>query len=984
MTESLPWVMYLFYITSGYMLVIAATAVSVAIVSRSQSLQLYYGSLTVAALAGTGYQITTMSYYQATTESGALQALYWQVDFATLAVFSIALFFALSVRRSGLPKAVMCVGAALVVLLILSNRLSSFSLHFDHIPLLVQYKLKWATSLQYLQGVAGIGAWFWYGIACSLVMSGFYWVYLSWRHTSSFYAILGGACLVFELVCLLLSCLIDIGFWDGLYPFGFAVFLCVFSVSVVMAAEAAQRSRRLIEREKEMAGEIRQRRRAEDKLERLSQVFMQAPTATHIIDLKGKTIQVNEESIRFLRRDVGVPPKVNFIAVLNKLGEDTTALIKDLSAGKVKEYGPYFFTAGLPVDSLYFIKDSWLDIKLYPIFNKARELQECVVRLEDITERQFVDNAIKTISAATSAETGQAFFTQLVVHLAKLLNKKYVYIGLKKQEGFDGSIDSLAIAEGGELIDNVSFSVPGTVIERVFDEGVFSVPKQVGRVFPEDSFLSSLHVESFIGVAITNESKVPIGIIAVLDVKPMEQVKQVEAIVKIFVSRAGSELQRIDAEKQIRAMAYEDHLTGLPNRSELTECVAGLLKRKATNIVSGFIQIDLDHFKTINDALGHNVGDEVLRFVGRRLHQIMGDATLVARIGGDEFGVVVDNLGEYPQEQLDFLTHQFIAVMTKPVQIGDHLLDVGCTIGAVIFPEYAETVVDVFRYADIALNKAKAKGRGGYQLFTPEMHSSVSIRLSMEKGLRRALQKNELSLFFQPQVDAFGNMMGAEALVRWHHPKKGWISPVDFIPVAEETGFINPLGQWVLENALSQRKYWSETRVAFSGHLSVNVSSWQFARPDFVETTMIAIEEMQVPPAHITLEVTETALLGDIKDTIDKLSELRRFGVSIALDDFGTGYSSLAYLRDLPLDILKIDKTFVDALESNAQEPLVESMISIGRHMGLQVIAEGVETTTQLERLKTMGCNVFQGYLFSKPLERGEFVAWMNKTGGQK
>ena len=977
MAESLPWVMYLFYLSSGYMLVIAATSVSVAIVARNVPLRLYYGSLSAAALAGAGYQITCISYYQATTEASAIEALLWQVDFATVALASISMFMCLSVRQAHVPKVLLYAGAFIVACLVLANRVSGFSLHYSQISSPIPEPLTWAPALNSLRGEAGASTWLWYGIVSSVLFASFYWVYVAWQKMNRSHALLGASCLFVEIVCLALCALIDAGKWEGLYSYGFAVFWFVFSVSILMAVDATQRSRSLVEREKEMAGEIRQRRRAEDKLERLSQVFMQAQTATHIIDMSGKALQVNEESVRFLRRDVSVPPKVNFFSILTSLGANTETLLRDLEDGKVREFGPYFFTAGLPVESLYFVRDSWIDIKISPIFNKAKQLQECVVRLEDITEKQFVENAIKSISAATSAETGHAFFKELVTHLAKLLNKKHVYIGLIDQELGVDRIKTLAIAENGELVENLTMPFAGTAIEKVFEQGAYSVPQKVDQVFPEDELLASLHVQSFLGVAITNGDKLPIGVIAVLDSKPMEQIKQVQEVVKIFVTRAASELHRIEAEQKIRTMAYEDYLTGLPNRTRLTEYVKDLFRDRRELIVSGFLQVDLDHFKTINDALGHDVGDEVLREVGLRLQQIMGENSLVARIGGDEFAVAINDLGEYPNEQLDFLTHQFMALMAKPIAVGDHLLDVGCTIGGVLFPDFADSTLDVFRYADIALNKAKVKGRGGYQLFTPEMHSAVSMRLSMEKGLRRALQQKELLLFFQPQVDAFGEMMGAEALVRWKHPQKGWVSPNDFIPVAEETGFINPLGQWVLETALAKRKYWSEMRVPFSGHLSINVSSWQFARPDFVETTIIAIEKMQVPPAHITLEVTETALLGDIKDTIDKLSEIRRFGLTIALDDFGTGYSSLAYLRDLPLDILKIDKTFVDALDANAHEPLLESMVSIGRHMGLQVIAEGVETPIQLERLKALGCTVFQGYLFAKPMVSDDFVAWI-------
>ncbi len=257
------------------------------------------------------------------------------------------------------------------------------------------------------------------------------------------------------------------------------------------------------------------------------------------------------------------------------------------------------------------------------------------------------------------------------------------------------------------------------------------------------------------------------------------------------------------------------------------------------------------------------------------------------------------------------------------------------------------------------------------------MREVVNNRLKIEKGLRGALQNNEFLLYYQPQVGLSGNPLGAEALIRWNHAEHGVVSPHIFIPVAEETGLINPIGQWVLQQALAHRRIWMQAQTPFVGRLSVNVSPWQFARPDFVAVITEAISRSQLPPTFMALEITESAVLSDIKETIDKLTQLREFGLSIALDDFGTGYSSLAYLRDLPLDRLKIDKTFVDALETKPHEPLVESMISIGRHMGLDVVAEGVESRVQLERLINMGCTIFQGYYFARPMAEELFRDWI-------
>lgn len=980
MFGTFPLVTLLYLITVGYLIVVGITSGTIAVGARSTRSRLLYGVVAGLSLAGAGLQLANAAYYLAATEHAAITALTWQADFAAVSLLCACFYLVCESRGGRLPLAHVLAFVGTALLLIVLNRASTFSLHFTDIPAFVLQQHPMHPQMHYLSGTPGAAAWLWLASAGAALAFAAYCVLTGRAALSTRAKLLRLTFVLLLAVAVSLGASVDHGWRAGIYGVGFAVVAMVLWVTVHTAREAAARSRQLMLREREMEGEMRQRRRAEDKLQRLSQVFMQAPAATHIVDLSGKTLQVNEESVRLLKRDVSASPKVNFLLVLEQLGVVKATLLEALAKGEVQSYGPYFFTAGVPVDALYVVRDAWLTFKIYPIFDHQIRLQEIVVGLEDVTEQQFVDSAINTISTAVSAETGRAFFNQLVVNLARLLNKKYVYIGLKKNYNERDFIETTAVAVDGQLVENFAFELDESPSLRVLNEGSYAMPRQLAEVFPNHEFLRNLNAQSYIGAAIHNAEKAPIGVIAVLDNRPMEHVKQLQEIMNIFVSRAGTELHRLEAESQIRKMAYEDYLTGLPNRTQLNEYVAQALAAPDAG-ACGFVQLDLDHFKTINDALGHDVGDDVLRHTGTRLREYLPDDVLVGRIGGDEFAIIFRALDTDAENHLQRMAQQLIVLMEQPVQVGDHLLDVGCTMGIVLFPEFAGTTVDVFRNADIALNKAKASGRGGYQLFTPQMRDSVSKRLSIKKGLRAALQNQEFSLFYQPQVDGSGRPTGAEALIRWHHPQQGWIPPVVFIPVAEETGLINPVGQWVLGQALSDRKRWSQLQVPFRGDLSVNVSPWQFARPDFVETTLGAIEKMGVPPSQITLEVTESALLTDLADTIAKLSELRQAGIAIALDDFGTGYSSLAYLRDLPLDVLKIDKTFVDALETTAHEPLVESMISIGRHMGLQVIAEGVETAVQLQRLQALGCNAFQGYLFSRPLAEPQFVEWLNAGG---
>jgi len=278
----------------------------------------------------------------------------------------------------------------------------------------------------------------------------------------------------------------------------------------------------------------------------------------------------------------------------------------------------------------------------------------------------------------------------------------------------------------------------------------------------------------------------------------------------------------------------------------------------------------------------------------------------------------------------------------------------------------------------MALYRAKSLGRANVQFYLPSLQYAADTRLQLEDGLRRVISGDELELQFQPLVDVGGRAFGAEALLRWHHPKLGDIQPATFIPVAEETGLIHDIGQWVLNRACERLKAWQQAAVPFSGRLSINVCAWQFARTDFVQQVRETLAAQQVDPRRLMLELTETALLYDLDEAVGKLKALRALGLHIALDDFGTGYSSLAYLRDLPLDHIKIDKSFVAELGKSVDNPLVETMIAIGRHMRLGVVAEGVETEKQRAILMQMGCERFQGYLYTQPLPEREFLQWLS------
>jgi diguanylate cyclase (GGDEF)-like protein len=449
-------------------------------------------------------------------------------------------------------------------------------------------------------------------------------------------------------------------------------------------------------------------------------------------------------------------------------------------------------------------------------------------------------------------------------------------------------------------------------------------------------------------------------------------------------------MERSRIEAQIRLMANRDDLTQLANRAALRAHLTSTLEHASTTSQhGGMLLMDLDYFKTINDALGHDVGDDVLREVAIRLRSAITTAQIgsgfVARLGGDEFVIVAAEIGATrPLAELGIqrLAEYVAQQMGRPLIVGQRVFNVGVSIGAALFPEEGIDDLRLLRRADMALYTAKNDGRNSFQLFQADMQAAADRRLSLEKGIRAALDNGELALHFQPQVDAAGRMIGAETLLRWQHPELGDIAPEVFVPIAEETGVIHRIGDWVLRQACQCLARWQRDGIPFTGYLAINVSQWQLHHPEYLSQLAATLAAHALQP-RLMLEITESSLLRSTAETIEKLAALRAMGIKIALDDFGTGYSSLAYLKNMSLDQLKIDKTFIDQMSHGDARPLVESIVAIARNLHLNIVAEGIESESQRERLMAMGCTGFQGYLFSQPLDADQFVVWMQNNSLQ-
>ena len=431
--------------------------------------------------------------------------------------------------------------------------------------------------------------------------------------------------------------------------------------------------------------------------------------------------------------------------------------------------------------------------------------------------------------------------------------------------------------------------------------------------------------------------------------------------------------QRKTAEDMIRHLALYDPLTDLPNRQLLMERLQKALFQSARSGQHGALMfIDLDNFKIINDTLGHHVGDQLLKLVAIRLTQSVRKTDTVARLGGDEFVVMVDDLStdaEAAARKAQTLADKVLSMLREPFQIAGHQHYATPSIGVTAFIGQRDDVGELLKQADLAMYQAKSLGRNNVCFFDPVLQSRMGADAAISSDLRVALREQQFVLYYQPQVDRRGVIIGVEALVRWEHPTQGLVLPAEFIPVAEDSGMILPLGQWVLETACAQLAAWAEWPQTAGLSVAVNVSVHQFRHPDFVDMVMAAIRDTGVSPHRLKLELTESLLADRMEVTIEKMGMLKALGVTLSLDDFGVGYSSLSVLKRLPLDQLKIDKGFVaDVLTDPNDAAISRAIIALAQSLSLQVVAEGVETMEQREFLAYQGCDQFQGYLFAPPL----------------
>ncbi|WP_076560007.1 bifunctional diguanylate cyclase/phosphodiesterase [Salimicrobium flavidum] len=584
--------------------------------------------------------------------------------------------------------------------------------------------------------------------------------------------------------------------------------------------------------------------------------------------------------------------------------------------------------------------------------------------LDAITEADKLKQAIIEIGEAFRENGGQSFYDFSVRYLAKLLEADGVLIGTITGEE-QRYVDTVAMVHKGEIVPNISYSLTGTPCAEAADTGECFVPSDAKEKYPDDQTLHSMNVESYFGSPLYNSNSEVIGILAVMSEEKKTEGEMERAIFRVFADRISTELTKRNAELELQAVSRYDPLTGLVKREYFGELLDLEMERHHDQVI--LMVMDIDNFKMVNDSWGHDVGDELLRKLARHLLEEFSELdSVISRMSSDEFAMMIR--GEYSEGEIVRRAEQLIDSMRYPFVIGGNEYFGTLSVG-IAFSGGGEAAKNLISHADAALNKAKYKGKNRYEIYHRHLGIAVKEELQIKQALYYALENEEFVLFYQPQVcENDSTVIGYEALLRWSHPEYGLLTPDKFIEIAENSGFIIPMGEWVLKESCRQLKEWQEFYGRHELKVSVNLSAQQFKDRYLDDKILMAVEEAGLTPKHLVIEITESMVLEDFKGSVKVLDSLRKRGVEVHLDDFGTGYSSLNYLSKLPVDTIKIDKSFVWNIGKTEQDgAIVRAIIAMAENLGMKVIAEGVESKEQLEYLKQTGCHLYQGFYYSKP-----------------
>lgn len=556
----------------------------------------------------------------------------------------------------------------------------------------------------------------------------------------------------------------------------------------------------------------------------------------------------------------------------------------------------------------------------------------------------------------------------------KLMEKQLEEITSQLRSTLEATADGiLVVGRDGNIVNmNQRFArlwrLPPEILSRSDDRSILDymishVSDPAGYEARLDDILSLAEEETFDDLTLTD------GTALEQKTRPHQTAKEIVGRVFTFTNITDRKL----AEERIQQLAFYDLLTQLPNRRLLLDRLRQALVASARKEKYGaLLFIDLDHFKTLNDTLGHDIGDLLLQHVAERLVKCVREGDTVARWGGDEFAIVLSDLGETAQDaafRTETVGEKILTALNHPYLLSGHEYTSSPSIGIALFDDHQLSAEELMKRADIAMYQAKKAGRNTIRFFDPQMQAQIEARSAIEKWMQKALPEHQFRLYYQMQIDHAGRIHGAEVLLRWEHPDRGIIPPSEFIPLAEETGLIVPIGAWVLETACKKIGEWSSQPSRQHLQLAVNVSARQFYQPDFAHQINRLLHETGIDPGKLKLELTESLVLMDIEDTISKMTALKKIGIRFSMDDFGTGHSSLSSLKKLPLDQLKIDRSFVRDITTDPDDAIiVQTIIAMAKNLGMDVIAEGVESIEQRDFLAKHGCLIYQGYLFGHPV----------------
>ncbi len=575
--------------------------------------------------------------------------------------------------------------------------------------------------------------------------------------------------------------------------------------------------------------------------------------------------------------------------------------------------------------------------------------------------------------------TGEELFRAIVRHLADLFGVRFAFVA-EPADAENGRARLIAAWKDGEYEQGVEFALAGTPDESVVGGARAHFPDGLRTLFPKDPRLREMDLVSFFAEPLFDRDGRALGHFGMMDDKPLRLDPAAEALVRIFAARAVAEVERRREETKLSYLANHDSLTDLPSRALFIDRLnQSLARANWRHVLVSVLRVDMERFKVINDTVGQAVGDRLMQLIAYRLRSCVRDGDTVARLGVEEFAVILVEVKS--PDDVAPIARKIQGAFGPAFHVQGHEFVMTTAIGIALYPPDGEDAETLIRSAEAATHSARRRGLNEYQFYAASMNEKAAERLRLEADLRRAIERGEFEVHYQPQID-LGNrrLTGVEALIRWLHPELGLISPTEFISLLEETGLILPVGEWVLRQACGQKKAWRDEGLAVA-RMSVNLSSRQLNDPNLVATVRRILGETLLEPADLELEITE-GMIEDADQALKILHGLSAMGVTLAIDDFGMGYSSLSHLKRFPIDTLKIDRTFVrDVTTDSDDAAIAKAIIAMAHSMKLKVIAEGVETKEQLAFLKGESCDEYQGFLFSRAIPGRDLAHLMSLPG---